>query len=109
MRALVTGVAGFLLLMLTGCSAAQDTVNKASDAAKSAAATEVQQQVEKKICDLVQDQKLSDSDRQKLSSLLDQAKQLNLPDEFLEPAQKLADKGADAKSDLEDLRARCDA
>jgi transcriptional/translational regulatory protein YebC/TACO1 len=107
MRPLAIAAASALILVLSGCSAAQDTADKAAGAAKSAAAAEVQQQVQQQICELVQDEKLSADDKAQLSRLLEQAKQLKLPEDILEPAQQLVEKGSQAKSDLENLRARC--
>ena len=109
MRVIAIAVASTVVTWgLLGCSAAEDTVDAASSAAKSAAAAEVQDQVRTQICDLVKDEKLSDDEQQKLSSLLDKAKQLNLPDDIVTPLQDLAEKGSSAKQKIDDLRETCD-
>jgi hypothetical protein len=108
MRALALAASGTVVAWsLLGCSGAGDTVDAAKSAARSAAAAEVKDQVQSQICDLVKDEKLSADERAKLSSLLDKAQQLNLPDDILGPLQDLTEKGASAKQDLADLRERC--
>ena len=110
MRALALVAASLAIGMGTlGCSAAKDTADSAANAAKSAAAAEVKSQVQDQICDLVKDKQLSDADRQKLKSLVEQAKKVKIPDDVLEPAQALASKGggSQAKSEINELRQRC--
>ena len=92
---------------LLGCSGADDTVDAAASAAKSAAAAEIKEQLQSQICDLVADERLSADERAKLSSLLEQAKKVNLPDDILSPLQDLAEKGSSAKQDVQELRERC--
>ena len=109
MRALAIALAGAVAACgLLGCSAADDTVDAATSAARSAAAAELSEQVQSQICDLVADEKLSDDERAKLSSLVEQAKKINLPDDIVSPLEGLAEKGASAKQDVQDLRERCD-
>jgi hypothetical protein len=110
MRALVIIAATLAVgLGTAGCSAAKDKADSAAAAAKSKAAAEVKSQVQDQICDLVQDKQLSDADRQKLSSLVEQAKKVKVPDSVLEPAQSLLSKsgGSSAKTEINELRQRC--
>lgn len=92
----------------TGCSAAQDTVDSASAAARSAAAAEVRDQVEKQVCQLIEDNKLSAADKEKLRTVLEQARKVDLPDEITEPLNDLVT-GSDTAQDISDLKAALSA
>jgi len=113
-RTAVAPLALALALALTGCSAAGDAVNQATDSAKQQAgdaaknaATEV---VRTQLCALVKDGNVSDADVEQMKTLVNTAEQAGVPKDVLDAAKGVIATGATSSSDqLAPLRDKCAA
>lgn len=113
-RTAVAPVALALLLALTGCGAAEDAVNQATDGAKQQAAdagkNAATELIRNQLCALVKDGKVSDDDLKQMKQLVDSAKQAGVPKDVLDAANGVIATGATSSSDqLSQLREKCAA
>ena len=102
------------LTALAGCSAAENAVNQATDDAKSqaagAASDAAAAAVRTSICGVVTKSTVTDADLAELRRLVDQARQLGLPQDVVGPAAQLVDAGdAAGSAQLEKLKQECAA
>ncbi len=102
------------LVALGGCSAAEDAVNRATDDAKSQAASAASDAaagvVRQQICNVVGDGSFTEQDVARLRELVDQAGQVGVPEEVLSPARELVQAGGNAGADqIAALRQECAA
>jgi aminopeptidase N len=100
-----------LALTLAGCSAAEEAVSQATDGAKSQAASAASDAaaaaVRSSICGVVERGNLSDADIAELRRLVDQARQVGLPQDVVGPAGELVDAGDSGTAQLEALQKEC--
>jgi hypothetical protein len=99
---------------LSGCSAAEDAVNQATDDAKnrasSAAVDLAAQAVRQQICALVSDGRLSEADLQKLRDATAQAEAVGLPAEIGDQARALIESGrTGTNAQVQELQESCKA
>ncbi|NUT72460.1 hypothetical protein [Pseudarthrobacter sp. C4D7] len=99
LRAAVPATALAAALLLTGCGAVGEAAGTAASDAASKAASAAAQEVNRQICDVVQDGLVSVEDRQALAGLVSAARTAGVPAEITTPLGQIADAGDQVPTD----------
>ncbi|HEU0101039.1 MAG TPA: hypothetical protein VFR07_01820 [Mycobacteriales bacterium] len=100
--------AAMLLVVLAGCSEAQEAGSSIASSAASQAARAAADQVRQQVCAQVQDRQLSPQSKQALGALLPAARAAGLPPEVTTPLDQIAQSGDQTPVQAVDaLRSAC--
>lgn len=98
-------------VLLAGCGAAEDAARGAADSAKDRAAQEasaaVRSAVQEQICSLAGDGKISGPELQVLNRVLDRAHDAGVPNEILDPAHAIVNRGKAGAEQVRELQKAC--